>query len=222
MVLALALASMLAPAAGAQAQSDPRAEASALAHIVVDTRAKLRTRAPLVSRGLERLERFSERCPALARAATRAPERDVEALSTALTARFFYEPLLGTLDGFAGELEAAAVTDRVLRSGVAGWRKTVEILQTLVRLPPRLCAAVRRWARSGYARRHAPVEAAALAAAERSSERVSDVIARASRRLRKLGASAMAAEAFTVDGMLVAAFPDEVEEEGSSEVARVW
>ena len=220
LLVAMALAAMLAPAAGAQSpQADPRAEASALARIALDTRAELRERVSLIEGGVERFRRFADRCPALERASTRAPVKDFVALSDAVSVRLLYGPLQGTLDRFAGALEAAAVTDPGLREGVAGWRKTVEILRTYMRLPTPLCAAVRRWARSGYARARAPVNAAALASADRQSERVTEAIDRASRRLRKLGASAGAAKAFTIEGLLEAVFPSEVvdtEVEGES------
>ena len=210
-MVAIALASTLAPAAGAQSTSpDPRAEASALARIALETRAELRAKAPVVAAGTKRLARFSDDCPALERAAKRAPEEDVEALSAALSARFFYAPLLGPLDRFAGTLEAAAVTDRALREGVAGWRRTVESLKAYVRLPTPVCAAVRRWARSGYARARAPADATALATIDRKSERFSDAIDGASRRLRKLGVSVKTAKFFTIDGLFEAAFPDEI------------
>ncbi len=222
MVLAAALAWVLAPTAAAQTpQFDPRAEASALGAIALQTRAKLRAKAPIVDAGRKRLERYAKQCPAIARAAKRAPGVDFEALDVALTASFFYAPILGTLDRFVGELEAVRVTEGTLRDGVAGWRKTVEILRRYVRLPTRVCAAVRRWARSGYARAHAPADAAALAAADRKSAVAGETIDSASRRLRFLGASAKAAKAFTIDGLLEAAFPDEVSGEGSSQAASV-
>ncbi len=134
---------------------------------------------------------------------------------TALYMRFFYGPVLGPLDRFTDALEATA-TDRVLRDGVAGWRSIVEGLQTFVRLPTRLCAALRQWERSGYARVRAPVDAAAIADAERKTGPAERATYRASRRLRDLGASAGAAEAFTIDGLLEAAFPDEISESESA------
>jgi len=220
-VVATALAAMLAPTAGAQApQPDPRAEARTFARLAVDTRAALRARASRVEGSLKRLERFSKRCPALERASKRAPEKDVEALSSAVTVRFFYGPVLGTLDGFAADLEAAAVRDRALRDGAAAWRTVVESLQTFGRLPARLCSAVRRWARSGYAHRRAPVDAKSINTADKRGERAGEVIERASRRLRALGASADAAKAFTIDALLNAAFPDEGEESGTSGAGR--
>lgn len=215
-VLATALAAMLAPAAGAQApQPDTRAEAATFARLALDTRSKLRAGSARVEGSLKRLERFSERCPALERASKRASEEDIEVLSTAVSARFAYAPVLGTLDGFAAELEAAAVSDRTLRDGAAAWRTTVESLRTFTRLPARLCAAIRQWARSGYARGRAPVDAQAIKRADKRGERAVDVIERASRRLRALGASADAAKAFTFDELLNAAL-DEEEESGSS------
>ena len=150
----------------------------------------------------------------------RAPEEDVEALSTAVTVRFFYGPLLGTLDGFADNLEAAAVSDRALRDGAAAWRTTVESLQTFARLPAPLCAAVRRWARSGYARERAPVDAEAIRKAEKRGDRAVEVIEWASRRLRALGASAGVSKAFTFDALLNAALPEDGEESGSSGTRR--
>jgi len=217
-VVATALAAVLAPGAGAQApQPDPRAEAAALARIAVDARAKLRVRAPLVERSLKRLERFSEGCPAFERASSRAPEEDVEALSVAVTTRFFYGPLLGTLDRFAGDLEAAAVTDSALRDGVMGWRTAVQSLQLFARLPDRLCAAVRRWARAGYPRERAPIDADELNRADKRGERAVKTIERGSRRLRALGASTGAAKAFTLEGLLEASLTTlEESEEGSS------
>lgn len=221
-VVATALAAMLAPAASAQApQPDPRAEAQALGRMALDTRAKLRARAPVVASGLKRFDRFSARCPALERADGRAPRLELDSLGVALTAHFSYGPILGTLDRFAGDLEAAAVTDSALRGGVAGWRATVRGIQTFVQLPAHLCAAIRRWARSGYAPARAPVSPANVVGPDDTpGKSPSDAIDRASRRLRELGASARAAKAFTVDGLLEATWRAMEESEvGSSESA---
>ena len=138
------------------------------------------------------------RCDQAVRAAP--DDRALEVLLVALLVIIApgYDPVRPALDTFLAELEAIPIADPILRSGRAGWRSEVDLVQRLPSLPDP-CGTLQTWQRAGYAASASPIVVAAVVnpgilAAE-------DKLARTAQRMRALGVSAGAARRFTGDGM---------------------
>lgn len=102
---------------------------------------------------------------------------------------------------FVGELDAVAVTDPVLQRGRDAYHQVLTALDALPAPPARLCEALQRYRRAHYAAAAAPVDPAALPRFGRSVGLLERPVRRAQRRMRALGVSRRAAEAFGDPGL---------------------
>jgi hypothetical protein len=137
--------------------------------------------------------------PRCNRAVTEAPESrrvQVVLVSTLIVVGPVYDPIRPELDLFLAELERVRTADPVLRSGRAGWRSEIDLVQRLPSVADP-CAVLQAWQRTGFAASAAPLNIGAIL--NPGLDAADGKLARAERRMRQLGVSAGAAKRFTGD-----------------------
>lgn len=132
-----------------------------------------------------------------ARAAALVALESVEAIET---------PVDRVLGDFALRLQSIHTYHAALTAGTAAWADYVDVLRSLPRVS-NACAALRQWARVGYAPNAAPVDFRAVAALNRRSAGDSVAIARAARLLAREGVFTRAVAGYTPKGLLLALQP---------------
>ena len=187
----------------ARAQAPParpsdRAAAREFSFAAYRLRLAVLARKPQVEAGAAKvLAGFKD--PRCVRAAAAAPESrrvDVVLVTALIVVGPLYDPIRGPLDTYLAELERVPTADAALRSGRAGWRSEIDLVRRLPSLPDP-CAAVQAWQRVGFAPAAAPLNAGALL--NSGLDAAEGKLARAGRRMRRLGVSAGAARRFTGD-----------------------
>ena len=139
------------------------------------------------------------RDPRCNRAVSASPEsRRVEVVLVAALVAVspVYDPIRPSLDRYLTELERVPTADPVLRSGRAGWRSEIDLIQRLPSVADP-CAVLQAWQRSGFAASAAPLNIDAIL--NPGLDAADGKLARAERRMRELGVSAGAARRFTGD-----------------------
>jgi hypothetical protein len=101
-----------------------------------------------------------------------------------------FHPLRDALARFSADLDRVRVRDRALRAGRAAWRREARAVQLLRPAPEDICAQLDAWRQAGYPPDAAPPleDDPGFAALGEIDDADRPRIARAGRRLRRLGA----------------------------------
>jgi hypothetical protein len=206
--IAAALAMVVALGSAVPADAAPPRSAQRFADAALRAKVAINALRPEISRSLR--EADLGRCGDLGDQAPARAERTAGALIDLALAQALLGPTQPVLERFVADLEAIPTRDPALRSGRAAWRESVAALG---RLPAfdQPCAALERWAKAGWspaARPPVPVAEIERLDSDRLDERFDRGVARAARRLRRLGISAGAAKRFTGETL----FEDAVDE----------
>jgi hypothetical protein len=203
-------ATALAARAQAQAQaplrrppatvSDERAAAREFAVAAERLRVELVAAEPsMEARGQAALRALDDpRCDRAEAAAEGSRRIDVMSARAILGTGRAYDPARAPLERFLAEIDRIRTADRVLRGGRAGWRSAVLYLRTIPSVADP-CGALDGWRRARFAASAAPVDLEAVRRRGRSASE--DKVARAARRMRRLGVSTTAATRYTAAGM---------------------
>ena len=187
------LVALLALPAAAQA-ADERAAAKRFADAALRAKVAVNAQRAEIERRSEVLE--SKPC---SDAIGAAPARASSGLIRVYLAALFdvlFTPTLPALRTTVSDLDAIPTEDRALRSGRAAWRASVEAIETVPKLADP-CGVLQAWRRAGWTRESAPkTPGLSKALDEASNDRIERKLARAERRLRRLGVSRGAARRF--------------------------
>ena len=111
-------------------------------------------------------------------------------------------PLWGTLDDYAGALQALNVTDPQLAAGAAAWRDYTDAVRSLPALSGGYCGALAEWARNDYSDATAPVDFDALLRIGERLRADRAEVRRTARYLRRLGVDPVTTNAFTLGDLI--------------------
>ena len=165
----------------------------------------IRGNADATAASLARLERSLNRCRNLR--VPRARRAAARAILDVAVVQALASPNEGALDDFVAALGEIETTNDVLRTGVAGWADYVAVLRALPPFPDP-CAALRRWARAGWAESASPIDMAEYRRLDRRAEVAERAIFRAARYLASVGVFPRVVVQFTPQGLLLRLAPE--------------
>jgi hypothetical protein len=199
--LVTALLAVLLAAAPAQAATPDRSAARGIAKATKRVQAAVAARRPEMQPAVERW--IAEPCKS---ALEGVPDGDPAIAALELSFGYFFEtalfPAKADLERFGRALGRVKVRDKVLRTGRAAYRRDVRAALQLNPPPEDICARLDAWRQAGYPAEQAPKLAdPGLDALYADGEAESDRIARAGKRLRKLGVKLSVVKAWNGGGI---------------------
>lgn len=123
-----------------------------------------------------------------------------------------FAPLKPALAQIVADLDAIGTKDPALLAGRDGWHEIADYIGSLPHLDDP-CGALRAWAHSGFAPDKAPplsLDQARKVLGEDTSDEVDRKLARAAKRMRKLGVSRGDVKRFTGDTLFIGVIPDDL------------
>ena len=129
----------------------------------------------------------------------------VALLTAAAEGRATYGPVDAQVQSFVLALGAIRSTDATLVGGAASWADLLQLTRSLPTFSPSLCGALKAWSRAHWSLRAAPVDLAALKAANARALADQKAIARAAVHLAKEGVFPKTAVAFSPSGLIALA-----------------